>query len=177
MRRKYRQPFTDLGDGTAYIDLGDGSVCRVDLADAAWLDQWKWYAWRSSAYKNKIYAVRGIQENGRSRLLSMHRLLLGLEFGDAREGDHLNFDGLDNRRANLRAVTKLQNSQHRQKGRGGVYFDSSGRNWTKPWRAQARLGGTKFYVGRFATQDEALAAVRAWWTARGLPLDIALTPK
>jgi hypothetical protein len=81
----------------------DGSVAAhalVDDDDFVWLDQW---VWRYDARDG--YARRG-------RGVKMHRLVLGLEPGDGKIGDHINGDRLDNRRSNLRVVSAAGNAQN-----------------------------------------------------------------
>lgn len=89
----------------------------------------------------------------------MHRELLGLERG--REVDHINGDTLDNRRANLRAVTHAQNMQNRKlhknntSGIRGVMFDSRRQRWC----GQIRRGGRKVWLRYFDTKLDAATAI------------------
>jgi len=93
-------------DDTRLIPLTQGKVAIVDAADYDWLNQWKWYA---SKEGRVFYAIRRDNDcGGRDIKVRMHRVILGVPTG--LEGDHINGDGLDNRRANLRTVTKQQNS-------------------------------------------------------------------
>src|SRR5205823_2166668 len=105
----------------------------------------------------------------RGSLVTMHRLIMGLEPGDPREVDHINGDGLDNRRANLRIVTRAQQAQNRLKIRGasrfrGVFRTTDG----LPWRAEVRLKGRNYYLGRFSSEQEA-ARVAATWRREHMP--------
>src|SRR3990167_5658255 len=83
--------------GARWVPLTRGLFALVDEADFAWVSQWTWCVQRS--WKN--YAVR---RNGRrvsgTYKVRMHRDLLGAAAGQV--VDHINGDGLDNRRANLR---------------------------------------------------------------------------
>jgi hypothetical protein len=85
---------------------------------------------------NGGYAMRRDNQSGKTIL--MQRLIL-----DAPEGievDHLNGNGLDNRRANLRRVTVQQNRQKRNRGRNtqtgfkGVTFDKKSGKWVMSLR-------------------------------------------
>ena len=68
----------------------------------------------------------------------LHCLIL--EAPEGIEVDHINGNGLDNRRANLRLVTVQQNRQNRNKGRNnqtgfkGVTFDKKSGKWVMSLR-------------------------------------------
>jgi hypothetical protein len=73
--------------------------------------------------------------------------------------DHINGDKTDNRLANLRSATALDQSRNRKlmasnkTGHSGIREERSGR-----WRAQIGGGGETIYLGTFATKAEAIAA-------------------
>ena len=100
---------------------------------------------------------------------SMHRLILGLVPGDGLEGDHVNGDPLDNRRANLRVATRAQNGQNVPAKRGfrGVVWDPS-RPTSRSWRVRPRLNGRSIHVGWFETEEEAAEAATRWY-AENMP--------
>lgn len=110
------------------------------------------------------YATTNIRiPRGGQRTLTLHRMILRPSPG--LEVDHINGDRLDNRRSNLRAVTKSQNHTNRQNrsnpnggvhGRGVAY---DRKNATRRWRAYARLNGKQIFGGYFNTREE--ASVRA----------------
>ena len=126
----------------------------VDSEDFNRVNQWKWYAqWQGGSF----YAVRNIRlPNGKRTLQRMHRLLLGLEYGDERQVDHINHDTLDNRRANLRIVScrgNAENMRNQSKYGPGVERHRS------RFRARARLnGGGKVQIGTFDSAEEAREA-------------------
>ena len=96
-------------------------------------------------------------------IVPMHRLKMNALNGI--EVDHLNGNGLDNQRANLRLCNHQQNSANRRmninskSGYKGVnrlsQIKPEGRN---PWRATIRVSGLKIHIGCFATRDEAARA-------------------
>lgn len=122
----------------------------VDADDHDWLSETRWYL------HSKGYVVgrpRG------QRMERLHRVVLGLEAGDARVVDHKNGDRLDNRRANLRVVSGAQNAHNlaglpRTSRYRGVSFDHR----RGLWRATAQVSGRKHQIGRFATEEEAARA-------------------
>ncbi len=94
----------------------------------------------------------------------MHREILGLTGGDGLEVDHINRDGLDNRRRNLRVITHGQNQQNRpgQKGTSkfrGVWSQRKRGRLTGRWAAGYQLNGRSIHVGIFQDEREAAFAV------------------
>lgn len=94
--------------GVTEIFLSGGEKAIVDTADMPLLSTFRWHCDRSKGGQTK-YTITNLVVGGRKVTKSMHSLLLGS--GDGLEADHINGDGLDNRRANLRLVTHAQN-QH-----------------------------------------------------------------
>lgn len=97
----------------------------------------------------------------------LHRLILGLEVGDARQGDHKNGNKLDCRRSNLRVVTYAQNRQNERARRtyGGVPPASKYRGvfWSRNrWLVQHYLEGKCYYGGTYTDEEEANQAAIAW---------------
>ena len=130
------------------IKLTKGKYALVDDENFDYLDQFTWYAIQGA---NTFYAVRYTNNN---KYISMHRDIL-----DAKKGqivDHINRNGLDNRKHNLRFVTKSQNNINSQ-SRGttskykGVCWDKE----KKKWIAQIRYNKIHKFK-RF--DDEKLAA-------------------
>lgn len=94
----------------------------------------------------------------------MHRLIFGLNPGDRVEIDHINHDGLDNRRTNLRMASHAENHQNRRSSYRstsryrGVHWNTASRKW----RAVAKLNGREFHIGYFTDEEEAARCVAAW---------------
>ena len=93
--------------------VGAHRYAQVDDADFHWLNQWRWKAkWNGS--HSGVYAVRNDLVNGKHITYRMHRMVMGLAPNAGQEIDHINHDTLDNRRANLRVVTRKVNANHRR---------------------------------------------------------------
>lgn len=102
-------------DGIGYIELTRGLVATVDVSDLPALSSHCWYAGKRG--QNKWYAIRRIGKlDGRDIFEYMHRALLVPEAG--LEVDHINGDGLNNRRSNLRVCTHVQNGANKEKRSG-----------------------------------------------------------
>lgn len=86
----------------------------------------------------------------------MHRVLT-----DAGRGtivDHINNNGLDNRKINLRFVSKKENGQNRTKAQSNSKSGVLGVNWNKhhgKWEAGIRIDGKRINLGYFSSLDEA----------------------
>jgi len=140
------------------IQLTQGKVAIVDDEDFEWLNQWKWFVCKD---KNNLYAARNSpRTNGKQTLIFMHRVILGLEQGDKRQGDHRSHNGLHNWRNNLRICTHAEN-QHNQRLRKGYTSQYKGVYWAKrsnKWKAQISNGGKRCPLGYFDNEIEAAKA-------------------
>lgn len=141
----------------AEIVLTQGKVALVDDSDFLWLSQWSWCAHKQ---RDKWYAKRGTRVGGRTVLFHMAAEILGDRPSPKAKVDHINGDGLDNRRENLRWATNQQNLFNRGRngnntsGYKGVYWS----NQTNRWFAKACVGGHQKYFGFFDDPAEATAA-------------------
>lgn len=113
-----RNPCRVLEDGkTVEMELTQGKVCLLDLGDLPKVAGIKWCAFKSRS-KTVFYAIstkNGKQVGGvreKNVILWMHRIIMGC--GPGEEVDHVNHDGLDNRRENLRRCDRTSNVVHLQ---------------------------------------------------------------
>ena len=134
------------------IQLTQGKVATVDDADFDWLSKGKWYARKSSA-GNTWYAMR----KAKKKTVLMHRSIL--EINPEEFTDHKNFNGLDNRRCNLRVCTNAQNQHNARKRADNTsgYKGVTKRLYGK-WEAKIRNGGKQIYLGTFSSLKEAVVA-------------------
>ena len=141
------------------IPLTQGKVTIVDEADYDELSKYKWHV--SEDCSGNLYAAHNLPlGNGRYYHLKMHRLILGLEYGDKREVDHQNHNTLDNRRCNIRICTHQQNMMNHKLHSNttsqfkGVYWDKQ----HKKWRARIHVKEKRKHLGRFTNEKEAALA-------------------
>jgi len=93
----------------------------------------------------------------------MHRIIIGLvdESDWSKTAnyhvDHVNGNGLDNRRRNLRIVSVGQNSMNRRHKAHGYskYKGVSFRKDNGKWVAQIKINGVLTHLGQFGSEEEA----------------------
>ena len=131
-----------------------GLYAIVDAEDFDRVSELRWHATRGGR-DNKYYA-RAYTPTGR---VYLHRYILGV-FGRGVDVDHVNRNGLDCSRKNLRACTRSQNNKNRHRISDvtsryrGVCFNSVCRKW----QAQIASGGRNRYLGIFTDEREAATA-------------------
>jgi hypothetical protein len=143
------------------ISLTQGKVAYVSHEDAD-LAELNWHAVRC---RRKWYAGR---RYGGSKEY-MHRVVLARALGRpllrGEQVDHIDGDGLDNRRGGLRLATSAENNRNRWPVSGASQY--RGVSWHKKsskWRAQGRIpnlrvGGTGRRAGLGYFDDEIEAAL------------------
>ena len=126
------------------IKLTKGLVAIVDDSDYENVNQFKWQGVvEKCKFRTHFSVRRSVLFNGKRRTLPMAKFILGLKPGKKIVADHINGNGLDNRRCNLRAATMSQNQQNksRQLGYSSKY---KGVSYYKPkdlWVASIMVNG------------------------------------
>lgn len=144
-----------IDGNVAYVTLTKGYEAIIDAGDVPLVEGFNW-----SAARNR-YAML-CTGSGDSRFVTMmHRLILGATKGF--EVDHIDGNGFNNRRANLRIATTAQNQWNvgpnalNTSGRKGVSFDRTRQKWI----ASIRFSGGRKQLGRFDTLEQAAEAYEA----------------
>jgi len=138
------------------IRLTRGKYALVNPDDYRHLSKHKWHAYPNG---KTFYAARRATINGiKNRYIPMHRAVLKVP--DSMFVDHINRNGLDNRKANLRPATHAQNSCNRGKrsnrAYGSKYKGVTARSERQCYQAQIRVNGNPIFLGSF--RDEVQAA-------------------
>lgn len=124
-----------------------------DDEDILTLFNHRWHVAKRS--RNGMYAVA---RTSSGRGVYMHQLILPAPQG--KMVDHINGNGLDNRKCNLRLCIKIEN-QRNQRPRFGKRFKGvafNARLMSKPWSAKIRVGYKNIHIGYFPTEIEAAIA-------------------
>lgn len=90
------------------IKLTKGLTTQVDDEDYEYLNQFKWYAFKR---RYTYYAGRSKYQSGVKKTILMHRVVMNTPFKLV--PDHIDHNGLNNQKTNLRNVTNSENNRNR----------------------------------------------------------------
>jgi hypothetical protein len=130
------------------IPLTQGKISIVDDEDYECLSIFNWNTKVKDGGK-RFYAVRSRYGNSKKYFVQMHRVIMGLPDGDKRMVDHINGDGLDNRRINLRIATKSLNGHNHKmfstnkSGYRGVWWNKE----MEKWQVRIMVENKSIYLG------------------------------
>lgn len=162
---------------TREIQLTNGGVTFVDDEDFEWLSQWRW-----SAICERRYVARSVYDKGtkRVKITYIHRLIL-----DPPEGmttDHIDRDGFNNTRKNLRVATQGQNNRNRRVMGSSGYKGVMAMGKSGGWSVVFGSGQSAIRVGAFYDITAAARAYDAYaamygdeFTIRNFPHETPLT--
>ena len=154
-----------VGDD-ALVPLTQGMWAVVDAEDAEIAGR---RPWTSVAGYRTWYAGAMDLRDGVRVALRLHREVMGLPVGDHRQVDHVNGNGLDNRRRNLRVATAGQNLANKASREGSLskYKGVSPNRGRSKWVARITVDGRTTFLGTFDDETTAAlaydqAAIEAW---------------
>ena len=134
------------------ITLPSGDVALVDDQDYDLVSKHKWHVKGNSNQKYATTHKPG-REVGK---IYMHRLICNPPKG--KEVDHINHNGLDNRRSNLRICSRsenLRNGRGRRKPHSSKYKGVSWHKRDRKWIPLIKVNGKQTYLGRFGSEEDA----------------------
>ena len=144
---------------TLEVTLTCGEIALIDESSFPLVSAKRWYA--TYQPDGRVYVATSIRTSGTKSgwtTAYMHRVVTGANPGE--QVDHINHNGLDNRRANLRICTNAQNGAnrciariHAQTGYIGVYPNGRGR-----YRARLEKDTRFMSFGTYDTPEEAARA-------------------
>lgn len=141
-------------------------VAIVDEVDGD-LTSMSWYVKNPNKHTAQYAMNRSVRpnSNGRKTNIYMHREVLERKIGRELQAgevvDHINGDGLDNRRGNLRVATVSQNSCNQRRQRRNTTSKYKGVAYYKRdnnWESYIKHHGKKYSLGRYKTEVEAYQA-------------------
>lgn len=141
------------------IQLTRGKIALIDDIDSDLANN-RWYASITKG-STLAYAIR----REASRNIRMHRVILERVLGRPlrfnEDVDHINHDGLDNRRVNLRVATRSENNLNQRTQTRNKTSKFKGVSWdaiNRKWKAQIKISGKTRHIGSFASEKNAAIA-------------------
>lgn len=144
--------------GALLVPLTQGKFAVIDASDRELVESRSWSARRKG---NAWYAQSSAWSDGRRTIEEMHILLLGRIQGLVI--DHIDGDGLNNRRSNLRHVTHQENlrNQHAHRDNSSGYKGVHAHPSSGLWAARIKFDGQSVHLGYFRDAAEAAAVYDA----------------
>ncbi len=152
MRRVHRPVRRALHEAGLYIVANRGKIIRFSRVDRAIVEAHTWTA--VQVKPGRWYACTYIRGEGGRQCWYLHQLILGHGV------DHINGDGLDCRRENLRHATPSQQQANQRKRRQEKLTSRyKGVSWCNGrWQVLCGPHSSQRYVGRFDDEEQAAAA-------------------
>jgi hypothetical protein len=131
---------------------------KIALVDDDIYELIKVYKWHTMKNYNIFYAARNTSRKDDPQNKQYHIYLHHLVVGKPPKGmdvDHIDGNGLNNQRSNLRVVLHRKNTQNLLKQRMGRLVGASWNKRDKKWRADIQINGKRVYLGYFDSEQEA----------------------
>ena len=140
------------------IQLTQGKVALVDDDVYEWAKDYKWFAHFDNG---NWYACRGFTKGYKQySMMKLHHAIIGFPL-DGFEVDHIDGDGLNNQRSNLRFVDDRGNGQNQHlNNKTSKYVGVCWYKSRKKWRALIRINGKQKHLGFFNVEEEAAEVYR-----------------
>jgi hypothetical protein len=151
------------------IQLTKGYSTIVDDEDFEFLNQWKWHAIKIG---NTLYANRCVRKGKQFERIAMHRLIMNPP--DNMVIDHIDHNGLNNQKSNLRICSVSQNTCN-SRLTGEIHYKGVSKRSSKQkhvlkngeiveynnspaYKSWIRINGVLTYLGKFNTPEDAALA-------------------
>jgi hypothetical protein len=136
--------------------VGKGLIAIIDDCDYDVCSNYRWMGILNGA-RTTVYAVNFYkdEQTGKTMALFMHHLIMGKVQG--KEIDHIDHNGLNNTRGNLRFATRTENMRNMNPKRGcsskfkGVSFNIK----LEKWQALIRIGRKLVHLGYYLREEDA----------------------
>jgi hypothetical protein len=145
------------------IELTRGYICIIDDIDQDLTNQ-NWIAWVHDNRPGLVYAY-GYTPRPNRKTIQMHRIILSRmlnrELSPKEHCDHIDGNGLNNTRANLRLSVKHGNHKNASKKDKTTSSLYKGVHWYKAmnvWRAKIQCDNTSHHLGNFENEIDAAKA-------------------
>ena len=142
---------------TIQIPLTKGFFATIDEEDYELISKHRWYVDICPRVKGCLCYARIKTDKHNPKAIYMHRLILGIHKSSIPWVDHIDHNGLNNSKSNLRLVSKKENLRNMrpQIGRSSIFKGVALEKSRNNWKASIRINGKGKNLGRFKTEIEA----------------------
>ena len=137
-----------------HILLSSGERIIIDRDDLESIQKYRWHISTQGYVRTEVFS------GGKRKEIKLHNFLLGFIPSKSLVVDHINRNKLDNRKSNLRIVSKKENARNSKtqcnntSGHRGISF----RRKESKWEAYIKVDGKREHLGIF---DELADAIKA----------------
>ena len=155
-RNQYRLIECDTEGSYYEMKLQDEHICKFDIDDLKYTQN---YSWCANKGNNRYYMHHSERKNRKTEVF--HRLL----FPEYTMIDHINRDGLDNRRKNLRPVSVHENNINQKKrkdnasGKTGIHYSKYDKAWVCQWPEDGKRKKKTFSIGKYGEDNARFLAL------------------
>ena len=129
---------------------------EIIIDDEDW-EKVKDYTWHADKIRNILYARTSTYDGVKQTWITMHRLLMGNPIGMVI--DHIDGNGLNNQKSNLRICTNQQNCANSRKRHGASQYKGiCWHNDTKKWSAHICSHWHQSFLGYYENEIDAAVA-------------------
>jgi hypothetical protein len=129
------------------IPLTRGKFAMIDDEDFENISKSKWYAHLGDFKYRIVYYAYGYRNN---KDISMHQHLLDSKPGEYI--DHIDGNGLNNQRSNLRIITNRGNQQNLHYKKASKYPGVSWHKSSRKWSPKIQINGTRKHLGTYTDE-------------------------
>jgi hypothetical protein len=134
------------------IKLTQDKSAQVDDSDFDYLNQWKWHTFK---HCKTYYAVSHIRVDGKQKTIYMHRVIMNTP--NHLQVDHIDHDGLNCQRNNMRNCTNSQNKMNTNPF-GAVKYLGVSIHQGRIYLAGIKVNGKRMHIGLFKEAEDAAKA-------------------
>jgi len=134
---------------TKEIPISNGMISLVDDENFEEISKYEWHI-------NYKYAQTFFYIDDKRICKKLHHLILDVP--DGMEIDHIDHDGLNNQKSNLRVCTHQQNTMNKSKNKLCSSKYKGVDSLCNKWRARIMFNGKSVYLGRFKNERDAAKA-------------------
>lgn len=153
-------------NGNEYINCGDYYELKIVYKKDIWytyyidaddFERVQKRRWRTQHKKRKTYAVSG-QAHSQEGLIYLHNFILNYKYVSGYEVDHIDGNEANNRKSNLRIITRLENIQNsnvridNKIGIRGICYHPNWHSYTVDFSFSKK----RFYFPHWKTLEEAV---------------------